>query len=61
MIKKAIQFLKEARNELKKVTWSERKEVIGATVTIVFLIILIAMFVGIIDFGLSRILGILLR
>jgi preprotein translocase subunit SecE len=55
-----VQFLKEAMAELRKVSWLSRKEVIASTVVVIILVILVAIFVGIVDFVLARILGILL-
>jgi len=57
---KAIQFLKDALAELKKVTWLSRKEVIASTIVISILIALVAVYVGFTDFVLSRLLGIIL-
>ena len=56
----AIQFLKDAMAELKKVTWLSRKEVVASTIVISILIALVAVYVGFTDFILSRLLGMLL-
>jgi preprotein translocase subunit SecE len=58
--RKAIQFLKDALAELKKVTWLSRKEVIASTIVISILVALVAVYVGLTDFILSRLLGMLL-
>ncbi len=57
---KVVQFLKEALAELKKVTWLSRKEVIASTIVVIILVMIIALYVGVIDFVLARILGVLL-
>jgi preprotein translocase subunit SecE len=57
----SVQFFKEAYVELKKVTWPGRKEIIAATIVVSILVIIVAAYVGVIDFFLARILGILLR
>jgi preprotein translocase subunit SecE len=49
----AIQFLREVRVELKKVTWPSRKQTVGATTVVLLLVILVSVFLGIVDFGLS--------
>ncbi|MFH1541247.1 MAG: preprotein translocase subunit SecE [Elusimicrobiota bacterium] len=49
MIQKSVQFVKEAIEELKKVTWLSRKDVVASTVVISILIIIISVFIGIID------------
>ncbi len=60
-IKKPIKFIQEVIAELKKVTWSGKKEVIGSTVVVMTLIAIIAAFTGVIDYLLSQILGKLIK
>ncbi len=48
-----LQFLREVRVELKKVTWPSRKQTIGSTAVVLLLVILVSIFLGIVDFGLS--------
>ncbi|MFH1282224.1 MAG: preprotein translocase subunit SecE [bacterium] len=57
-ISKAIQFVKEAYFELKKVTWLGKKEMIASTVVVILLVLIIAFYVGIIDLILMKLLGI---
>lgn len=57
---KVVQFLKEALAELRKVSWLSRKEVIASTIVVIILVMIIALFVGVIDFVLARILGVVL-
>jgi len=59
-VDKAVQFVKQAYNELRKVSWLSKKEVTGSTVVILIFILLISLFVGLIDFILVRILGLFL-
>jgi len=54
------QFVKEAYAELKKVTWLSRKEMVASTIVVIILVLIIAVFVGSVDFILARILAILL-
>jgi len=49
-MQQAITFFKEAYEELKKVTWLTRKEVLGSTFVIMVLIIIISIFVAFVDF-----------
>jgi preprotein translocase subunit SecE len=49
----AIQFLREVRTELKKVTWPSRKDALAGTVVVLVTIFIVAFFLGIIDSGLS--------
>ncbi|PIU83329.1 MAG: preprotein translocase subunit SecE [Elusimicrobia bacterium CG06_land_8_20_14_3_00_38_11] len=55
MIQKSVQFVKEAIEELKKVSWLGKKEVMASTVVIAILIIIVAIFIGLIDLILSNI------
>lgn len=59
-INKTTQFLQEVMTELKKVTWPDKKQIVAASIVVVILIFIIAMYVGIIDFVLSKILAVLL-
>jgi preprotein translocase subunit SecE len=61
VFQKVIQFLREVMEELRKVSWSDRKQIIGSTVIVILLVIAVAIFVGLVDFGLSIILGILIK
>jgi preprotein translocase subunit SecE len=59
--KKAVQFLKEVKIELKKVSWPGRKETIVSTYVVIIVCFIIAIFLGIVDLGFSKILKIILR
>ena len=52
-IEKSIQFLREVRIELKKVTWPTRKQTIGSTVVVMVLVMLIALYLALVDLGLT--------
>jgi preprotein translocase subunit SecE len=49
------QFLRESKMELKKVKWPTRKELLASTAMVIFLVIVVALFLGLIDFGLIKI------
>ena len=51
----AGQFLKESRTELKKVKWPTRKELLASTAVVIVLTLLVAFFLGLVDFGLIKI------
>ena len=57
----AIQFLREVKIELKKVTWPSRKQTIGSTVVVVALVLLISLFLGFVDIGLSNLIRAVLQ
>lgn len=52
---KAGQFLRESKVELKKVKWPTRKELLASTAVVIVLTLLIAFFLGLVDFGLIKI------
>lgn len=51
--KKAIEFLKEVRAELKKVTWLSRRETVKYTLIVLGVTFVLAMFLGSLDFFFS--------
>jgi preprotein translocase subunit SecE len=56
-----VQFLKEVRVELKKVTWPQRKEVIGSTAVVIVASFAVSFFLGFIDLVLQKMLGVILK
>ena len=54
---KLIQFVKDSVAELKKSTWLSRSEVIQSTILVGIVVALVSVYVGVIDFGLTRVLG----
>ncbi len=60
-VQKALQFLREAKAELKKVTWPSRKQTIGSTVVVIVLVIIISLFLGVVDMTLSSLIHIVLQ
>jgi preprotein translocase subunit SecE len=50
---KSVQFLREAKVELKKVTWPSKKQTMGSTVVVLVIVAIISLFLGIVDAGLS--------
>jgi preprotein translocase subunit SecE len=59
-IQKSIQFLREVKIELKKVTWPTRKQTTGSTAVVIVLVMIISIFLGIVDFGLSSLVRVVL-
>ncbi len=57
---KIIQFIREAKVELKKVNWPTRKELIDSTKVVLISSILLIIFIGAIDYLLSKLINILL-
>ncbi len=57
---KWIQFLREVKIELKKVTWPTRKQTVASTIGVIILVIIVSLFLGIVDMGLSSLVRIIL-
>ena len=53
MFEKLKIFLNETKNELKKVTWPPRKEAVASTVVVLVIVFIIALFLFLVDQGLS--------
>lgn len=49
------QFLADSKMELKKVTWPTRKELFSVTAVVIVLVFFVAFFLGLVDFGLVKI------
>lgn len=54
-------YLKETVSEMKKVVWPDRRYVIVATVVILILVIMTALFVMVVDFVFAEVFKVLLR
>jgi len=60
-MKDIVQFLTEVRIELGKVVWPKIEEWIGSAIIMLILVFLCAVYLGIIDFGLSRLGGLIFK
>ncbi|MBW2647522.1 MAG: preprotein translocase subunit SecE [Deltaproteobacteria bacterium] len=56
----ATQFLRESRGELRKVTWPTPKEALASTSVVMVVVIIISIFLGIVDLGLTKIIRLVL-
>jgi preprotein translocase subunit SecE len=54
-LRRLIEFLKEAWQELKKVYWPSRKETYAATLVVIILVLIMAFYLALIDFALTRV------
>ena len=61
VLKKIPKFLQEVHQELKKVSWSSRRELLGATWVVIVTTLILSIYIGSIDFGLSKFLSSFLR
>ena len=60
-IEKATQFLKEVKQELKKVVWPTKKQTIASTSVVLVVVFFIGFFLGLIDLGLGWVINTFLR
>ncbi|HSO59631.1 MAG TPA: preprotein translocase subunit SecE [Desulfobacterales bacterium] len=51
---RAVQFLREVKIELKKVTWPTRKQTLGSTAVVIVLVTIISVFLGLVDVSLGN-------
>lgn len=52
-------YLKDLREELKKVSWPTRDETIKLTITVFVISLIVALYIGIIDVALAKVLDVL--
>jgi len=50
LIKISTNFLRDCKTELKRVKWPARKELLASTAMVIFLVIIIAFFLGVADY-----------
>jgi preprotein translocase subunit SecE len=55
-----IQFFREVKVELTKVTWPSKKQTIGSTAVVIVFVFVIAFFLGMVDIGLSNLIRLIL-
>ena len=60
IVGKITTFLTEVKEELKKVTWPSKDDTIGTTAVVIVLVIVISVFLGVVDAGLSRLFNLLI-
>ena len=57
---KAMDFFREVKIELKKVTWPTRKQTTGTTIVVIIFVFVIAAFLGLFDYSLSKLVQVVL-
>ena len=60
LFQRAMQFLREVQAELRKVVWPNRKQTAGSTVVVIVLVFVVAMFLGLVDVTLSKLVQVVL-
>ena len=61
MIEKIRKFIGEVIAEMKKVSWTTRKELVDSTLIVIFSSFLLGIFVGVIDFAFSKGVAVIIR
>jgi len=56
-----VQFLREVRVELKKVTWPQRNEIIGSTAVVIVASFVVSFFLGFVDLVIQKLLTFVIR
>ena len=54
IIQNVTQFLKEAKVELKKVTWPTPKQTIASTAVVIIIVFIVSIYLGLVDFALAK-------
>ena len=57
---KALQFLSQAKAELKKVTWPSRKQTLASTGVVMIIVAFMALYLGIVDLILAKLVKVFL-
>ena len=57
----ARQYLVEVQGESKKITWPPQKEAVAGTLGVVIIVLIVSSVLGVIDFGLSRVMQLVLQ
>ncbi len=61
ILSKIDRFFKESKAELTKVKWPTRKELIASTIAVIIICLVFALFLGIADFIIIKLLKLILR
>jgi preprotein translocase subunit SecE len=61
MLNKVKEFFREVKIEVKKVVFPAKDELVGSTWVVIITVVIISVFLGVIDLGLSKLVGMALR
>ena len=59
--KQSMDFLRDVRSEVKKVTWPTRKETLASTSVVIIAVVIIAIYLGLVDLGFSKLVGSIIK
>jgi preprotein translocase subunit SecE len=60
VVERIKMFLAGSKVELKKVTWPTPKQTLASTSVVIIVVIIVSVFLGIVDFGLTKIIKLVL-
>jgi preprotein translocase subunit SecE len=60
IMQQVMKFLSEAKAELKKVTWPSSKQTMASTLVVIIIVFIVSIYLGIIDFGLAKLVKLIL-
>jgi len=61
ILAKPVNFLKEVRAELSKVSWSTKQELMASTVLVIVVTAIMTVFIGMVDLSLSKFLSLVFK
>lgn len=61
MIEKLTKYFNDTTQELKKVAWPSRDELIGSTIVVVVMSVLVSIFIGVVDQVLNGLVNLLVK
>lgn len=61
MLNKVKEFFREVKIEIKKVVFPSKDELVGSTWVVIITVVIISVFLGVVDLGLSKLVGMALR
>ena len=61
MLNKIKEFFRDVKVEVKKVVFPTKEELIGSTWVVIITVVVISLFLGVVDLGLTKLVGIALR
>jgi preprotein translocase subunit SecE len=60
IFQKIKQFLNGAKAELRKVTWPSKKQTLASTAVVIIIVFIVAVYLGIVDYVLAKIVKLIL-
>jgi preprotein translocase subunit SecE len=60
-LRRVQQFFREVAVEFRRVSWPSRQDVASSTIVVLVLVFVMAFYLGAVDVGLARIVGVILK